>query len=64
MLLNMHTAISNMKALIYVTFHGASKERIQEYLDKYCFEFNRKLFHENLFERLTTALFFVTFFAW
>ena len=57
MLLNLHTAISNMKALINGTYHGVTKKRMQEYLDEFCFRFNRKLFHEHLFERLAAAAF-------
>lgn len=57
MLLNLHTAISNMKALINGTYHGVTKQRLQEYLDEFDFRFNRKLFHEHLFERLAAAVF-------
>lgn len=57
MLLNLHTAISNMKALINGTYHGVTKDRMQEYLDEFCFRFNRKMFREHLFERLAAAVF-------
>lgn len=57
MLLNLHTAISNMKALINGTYHGVTKARLQEYLDEFAFRFNRKSFREHLFERLAAAIF-------
>ena len=57
MLLNLHTAISNMKALLKGTYHGVTKARLQEYLDEFCFRFNRKRFGIHLFDRLAIAVF-------
>ena len=57
MLINLHTAISNMKAMLNGTYHGVTKKRLQEYLDEFCFRFNRRSSCEHLFERLARAVF-------
>ena len=57
MLTALHTAISNMKSLINGTYHGVTKEHLQEYLDEFVFRFNRRNFREHLFERLAVAVF-------
>lgn len=57
MLRRLHTAISNMKALICGTYHGVTKEHLQEYLDEFNFRYNRRNFGEHLFERLAVAVF-------
>lgn len=50
-----HTIISNMKAFVSGTYHGMEPKHIQLYLDEFCYRFNRRNFHENLFERLAKA---------
>jgi hypothetical protein len=51
----LHTIISNAKAFVEGTYHGMERKHIQLYLDEFCYRFNRRYFHENLFERLAFA---------
>ncbi|MCK5704344.1 MAG: IS1595 family transposase, partial [Cyclobacteriaceae bacterium] len=37
-----HIMIGNMKQFINGTFHGVSSEYLQEYLDEFCYRFNRR----------------------
>ena len=57
MLVHLHRFISNLKAFIIGTYHGVTKEHLQEYLYEFCFRFNRRGFGEHLFERLALAAF-------
>ena len=57
MLVHLHRIISNLKAFINGIYHGVTKEHLQEYLDEFCFRFNRRFFAEHLFERLALATF-------
>ena len=57
MLKHLHRAISNMKAFIDGTYHGVTKQYLQEYLDEYSFRYNRRRFGVHLFERLAVAVF-------
>lgn len=50
-----HTLISNAKAFIAGTFHGLDKKHLQAYLDEFCYRFNRRKFHHQLFNRLLHA---------
>lgn len=59
MLVHLHRIILNLKAFINGTYHGVTKKHLQEYLDEFCFRFNRRGFAEHLFERLTLAAFAV-----
>ena len=47
-----HIAISNAKSLFTDLYHGIKKEFIQEYLNEFCYKFNRRYFGEDLFDRL------------
>jgi hypothetical protein len=47
-----HIAISNSKSLFTDTYHGVRREFLQEYLNEYCYKFNRRYFGEDLFDRL------------
>jgi hypothetical protein len=47
-----HKAISNSKGILYAIHHGVSGDYLQNYLDEYCFKYNRRFFGEKLFERL------------
>ena len=47
-----HIAIANAKTTIAGTYHGVKAEFLQEYLNEFCYKFNRRYFNENLFERL------------
>ena len=57
MLRRLHTAISNMKSMIEGTYHGVTKEHLQEYLDEFCFRYSRRGFGVQLFGRLAAAVF-------
>jgi predicted nucleic-acid-binding Zn-ribbon protein len=47
-----HIAIANAKTLFADTYHGVKPDFLQEYLNEYCYKFNRRYFGEDLFERL------------
>lgn len=47
-----HIAISNSKTLIADMYHGVKPEFLQEYLNEFCYKFNRRYFGEDLFDRL------------
>ena len=57
MLVHLHRNISNLKAFINGTYHGVTKTHLREYLDEFCFRFNRRGFAVHLFERLASAAF-------
>jgi outer membrane translocation and assembly module TamA len=50
-----HTCISNAKRLLLGIHHSIKSIYAQNYLDKFCYKFNRRYFGENLFERLLFA---------
>jgi transposase-like protein len=47
-----HTAISNLKAVVTGTFHGLDGRHLQAYLDEFCYRFNRRNFVGQLFNRV------------
>ena len=47
-----HIAIANAKTLIADMYHGIKREFLQEYLNEFCYKFNRRYFGEDLFGRL------------
>lgn len=47
-----HIAISNAKTLFADLYHGVKREFLQEYLNEFCYKFNRRYFGEDLFDRL------------
>lgn len=47
-----HIAISNAKTQLADMHHGIKPEFLQEYLNEFCYKFNRRYFGEDLFERL------------
>lgn len=47
-----HVAIANAKTLFADLYHGVRREFLQEYLNEFCYKFNRRYFGEDLFERL------------
>lgn len=51
----LHTAISNLKALIIGTYHGLDSKHLQAYFNEYCYRFNRRKFKGQLFNRLLNA---------
>lgn len=50
-----HIAISNSKRVLLDMFHGIKSEFLQNYLDEFCYNFNRRFYGEALFERLLTV---------
>ena len=50
-----HTAISNAKRLLLGVDHSVSKEYLQNYLNEFCYKFNRRYFGDKLFDRLLIA---------
>ena len=47
-----HTVIANAKMQLADTYHGTKKEFLQDYLNEFCYKFNRRTFGEGLFDRL------------
>lgn len=50
-----HIAISNTKRQLINTFHDIKPEFLQNYLDEFCYKFNRRYFGEALLSRLLVA---------
>lgn len=50
-----HIMIGNMKKFINGTFHGVSSRYLQEYLDEFCYRFNRRFWEPELPLRLLNA---------
>jgi transposase-like protein len=50
-----HTLASNAKSYLLGTLHGVGKKHLQEYLDEFCYRFNRRNWEAQIFERLVTA---------
>ncbi len=50
-----HVAIANLKRFLLGTYHGVSPEHLQEYLDEFCYRFNRRRFELQIPLRLTKA---------
>ena len=47
-----HIAIGNLKTFLLGTFHGVSGKYLQEYLDEFCYRFNRRFFEKEIPHRL------------
>jgi transposase-like protein/ribosomal protein L37AE/L43A len=50
-----HIIIGNMKTFINGTFHGVSSRHLQEYLNEFCYRFNRRFWEPELPLRLLNA---------
>lgn len=50
-----HIIVSNAKAFVIGTFHGLDKKHLQQYLDEFCYRFNRRHREAELFDRLLLA---------
>ena len=48
-------AVSNSKSLMKNIYHGVKPEFLQEYLNEFCYKFNRRYFGDKLFDRLMVA---------
>jgi hypothetical protein len=47
-----HIAISNAKRVLLDIFHDIKPEYLQNYLNEFCYKFNRRYFDEQQFERV------------
>jgi transposase-like protein len=47
-----HIAIANLKRFLLGTFHGTSKTYLQEYLNEFCYRFNRRFWENEIPNRL------------
>lgn len=47
-----HVAIGNLKAFILGTYHGVTGKYLQEYLDEFCYRFNRRQVEKQIPNRL------------
>jgi hypothetical protein len=50
-----HLTISNAKRLLLDVFHAVKSEYLQNYLNEFCYKFNRRYFGESQFERVLVA---------
>lgn len=50
-----HVAIGNLKAFLLGTYHGVSSKYLQEYLNEFCYRFNRRAWEPELPMRLLNA---------
>lgn len=50
-----HIAISNAKRLLLDIHHDIDPDYLQNYLNEFCYKFNRRYFGEKLFDRLLAA---------
>ena len=47
----LHVIVSNAKSFIIGTYHGLGDKHLQSYLDEFAFRFNRRFWHDQLFNR-------------
>jgi hypothetical protein len=47
-----HIAIGNLKAFLLGTFHGVTGKYLQEYLNEFCYRFNRRYVEKQIPNRL------------
>lgn len=52
---HVHTFISNLRAFVMGTYHGLEETHLQQYLDEFCYRFNRRKHRHELFDRLLLA---------
>jgi hypothetical protein len=50
-----HLAISNAKRLLLDIFHAVKSDYLQNYLNEFCYKFNRRYFGESQFDRVLVA---------
>lgn len=53
---SIHRFIQQLKGWIRGVFHTIKNQYLQEYLDEFCFRFNRHLFRENIFNDLLNRM--------
>jgi len=51
----LHIVISNLKNFFDGTYHGIGSRHMQSFLDEFCFRFNRRFWHPQLFGRTVAA---------
>ena len=52
---HVHTFISNLRSFVMGTHHGLDETHLQQYLDEFCWRFNRRRCHHQMFDRLLLA---------
>jgi len=52
---HVHTYISNLRAFVQGTHHGLAETHLQQYLDEFCYRFNRRHRRGEMFDRLLRA---------
>ena len=52
---HVHTFISNLRSFVLGTYHGLEETHLQQYLDEFCWRFNRRKRHQEMFDRLLLA---------
>ena len=52
---HVHTFISNLRSFVQGTHHGLSEVHLQQYLDEFCYRFNRRHKRTEMFDRLLRA---------
>jgi len=57
-----HKAITNAKNLLKSIFHCVNREYLQNYLDEFCYKFNRRYMREQMFDRIEIAAISSTWF--
>ena len=50
-----HIVISNFKRFILGTYHGVSSRHVQEYINEFCYRFNRQQWEFQIPNRLLAA---------
>ena len=52
---HVHTYISNLRSFVMGTHHGLDETHLQQYLDEFCYRFNRRRHEDEMFDRLLLA---------
>lgn len=52
---HVHTYISNLRSFVMGTHHGLDETHLQQYLEEFCYRFNRRKHEGELFDRLLLA---------
>jgi transposase-like protein len=52
---HVHIFISNLRSFVMGTYHGLDEIHLQQYLDEFCYRFNRRRHYHELFDRLLLA---------
>ena len=52
---HVHTFISNLRSFVQGTHHGLPETHLQQYLDEFCYRFNRRHRRGEMFDRLLLA---------